>query len=423
MTALLRTHGLSAVDGAGLTLVLRRPDGVEASRVTLPPAPDAGFQQAIRLTATAAQGDWTIEALLDPSLPPVGRATVAVQDFVPQQLKVSLTGPSMPLVVDAHLTASIDGRFLYGAPAAGLHAEGDVKLVRDEHPVAGAQEYSFGIPGEIIRDAVQTLQLPDADAAGHVAVDTALTLPEDIASPLRVVLDAGLTEPGGRAVRDSISIPLRNRPLLIGLRKLFGDRVDGGSSAPFAVRVFDAQGKPIARSGLDWRLVRKDRQWDWWRGQSGWGGWSFHYSTVDTDIAGGTFDVGAEQPAELARKLDWGDYRMIVSDPSSGTASSIDFSVGWASSMADTEVPDRLEVSTDRAVAAIGQAVHVHLRGPFAGPAQLIVESAGHVLETRRIDLPRDGATVDFTASEGWGAGVHILARGVPAAQRAGRRP
>ena len=36
--ALLRTHGLSAVDGTGLTLLLRRPDGVEASRTTLPPS-------------------------------------------------------------------------------------------------------------------------------------------------------------------------------------------------------------------------------------------------------------------------------------------------------------------------------------------------------------------------------------------------
>ena len=93
VTALLRTQGLSAVDAAGLTLVLRRPDGVESSRLALPPAPDAGFVQPMALSKTAAQGGWTIEAYLDPSLPPIGRATLAVQDFVPQQLKVAVTGP------------------------------------------------------------------------------------------------------------------------------------------------------------------------------------------------------------------------------------------------------------------------------------------------------------------------------------------
>ena len=110
----------------GFTLVLRRPDGVEASRTALPPAPDAGFEQALALSATAAQGNWTIEAFVDPSLPPVGRVAVSVMDFVPQQLKVALTeaaiGPG------GRVSAALDGRFLYGAPATGLHAEGDIRL-------------------------------------------------------------------------------------------------------------------------------------------------------------------------------------------------------------------------------------------------------------------------------------------------------
>ena len=55
-----------------------------------------------------------------------------------------MTGPPTPVAADGKLTAAIDGRFLYGAPGAGLHAEGTVRLVRDEHPVPDAKEYSFG---------------------------------------------------------------------------------------------------------------------------------------------------------------------------------------------------------------------------------------------------------------------------------------
>ncbi len=243
VTALLRTQGLSAVDGAGLTLVLRRPDGVEASRLALPPAPNSGFVQPMALSKTAAQGGWTIEAYLDPSLPPVGRATLAVQDFVPQQLKVAVTGPAT-LAADGHLTGAIDGRFLYGAPGAGLHAEGDVRLLRDEHPVPGASDYSFGIPEEMVPNASFPLELADADAAGHVGIDTILQLPDGIASPLRAVMDAGLTEPGGRAVRQTLSIPVHNHSLLIGVRLQSGARVDDGSPADFAIRTFDADGRP-----------------------------------------------------------------------------------------------------------------------------------------------------------------------------------
>ena len=408
--ALLRSHGLAAVDNTGLTLLLHRPDGLEASRFTLPPQPAAGFHEAIALSATAAQGDWTVEAYLDPTLPPIGRAAISVQDFVPQQLAVALTGPTAPIAPGAHLKASLDGRFLYGAPAAGLHAEGDVRLERDEHPVAAAREYSFGLAGETIPDATQTLTLDEADAQGHVAIDTELKLPQGVASPLRAVLEAGLTEPGGRVVLQTLTIPVATHDRLIGLRKLFAGNVDDGSAAVIALRAFAADGAPVAQPGMAWRLVREERHWDWWRGQDGNGPWSFHFHVIDAGIANGTLDLPADRALEWSRTLDWGDYRFEARDAASGAASSVRFSVGWGEQEAAADVPDRLEVTADRKQLGVGQTARVHLRGPFAGAAQVVVESAGRILETRAVDLPAGGTTIELTASTDWGAGVHVLA-------------
>lgn len=407
--ALLRTHGLAAVDNTGVTLLLRRPDGVEASRTTLPAQPDAGFHLAIPLSATAAQGNWTIEARIDPTLPPIGRASISVQDFVPQQLKVALTGPTAPLAPGAHVKAALDGRFLYGAPAAGLSAEGQLRLTLDPAPVADAKDYSFGIAGETIPDGEQTLALPDADDKGHVEIDAAVKVPAGIASPLRVELTAGLTEPSGRVVNDSLSLKLPTHPLLIGIRKLFGDMVEEGSTANFAIRTFAASGAPVAHAGLAWRLVEEVPHWDWWRAGND-APWSFHYHTVDQERAHGTLDAPADRPAELARQLEWGTYRLIVRDQASGAATSVRFSVGWGSTDTAADVPDRLDVSTDHATLGIGQTARVHLRGPFAGAAQVVVESAGTVLETRAVDLPAGGTTITITATDAWGPGVHVLA-------------
>ena len=409
LTALLRTAGLSAVDGTGLTVVLRRPDGVEASRTMLPPAPDAGFEQALPLSATAAQGNWTIEAFVDPSLPPIGRASVSVMDFVPQQLKVGLTAVATALGPDARVSAAIDGRFLYGAPAAGLHAEGDIRLVRDEHPVADAPQYSFGDADEAIPDALQSLTLTDADTVGHVAIDTALQVPDGIGSPLRAVVNAGLVEPTGRAVKQTLSLPIHNHALLIGIRKLFGDRVNEDSPAQFAVRTFNADSAPVAAVGLHWRLYVENHRWDWWRENSSGFGWTFHSYTTEDEIASGTIDTVPGGPAELAKRLGWGEYRLKVSDDATGAASSVRFNSGWNGS-ADADIPDRLAVETDRAVVGVGETAHIHVRGPFAGPAQVIVESADRVLETRRVDMAADGATLNLVATADWGAGVHVLA-------------
>ena len=149
----------------------------------------------------------------------------------------------------------------------------------------------MAIVDETIPDAVQTLTLDDADQTGHVTIDATLDLPKGVASPLRAELDAGLTEPGGRAVRDTLSVPVRTHAVLIGLRKMFGDQVDTGDAAAFAVRGFDADGKPPARTGLAWRLVEELEHWDWWRGDDGNSPWTFHYYTFDSDIAKGTLDV------------------------------------------------------------------------------------------------------------------------------------
>jgi uncharacterized protein YfaS (alpha-2-macroglobulin family) len=406
--ALLRTHGLSAVDGTGLTLLLRRPDGVEAGRVTLPPQPAAGFGHSIRLSPTAPQGDWTIEARVDPTLPPVGRALVSVRDFVPQQLKVTLTGPNAAIVAGQNIEATIEGRFLYGAPAAGLHAEGEVRLVRDEHPIADAREYSFGLVDETIADPVTALDLEDADDSGRVAIDAPLKIPPGLTVPLQAVIDAGLMEPGGRAVRETLAIPLRSPRPLIGIRKLFGDRVQEGSAATFAVTTFSGDGTPIALRGLSWQLVREDQRWDWWRPDNG--SWSFHYHTVDVPVADGRLDVVADHPVELSRTLEWGTYRLVVTDPANGAATSVRFSVGWGGEDQAADIPDRLEVRTDRPVLDLGQSALVHLRGPFAGTAEVSVEAAGKILQTRRLDLPANGATFELSASQDWGPGVHVLA-------------
>jgi uncharacterized protein YfaS (alpha-2-macroglobulin family) len=405
--ALLRSHGLVAVDGVGLTLVLRRPDGVEASRTTLPPQPAAGFHQAIGLSRTAAQGDWTIEAMVDPTLPPIGRAIVSVQDFVPQQLAVTLTGPAA--VTDGTLRATLDGRFLYGAPAAGLPAEGELRLVRDEHPLPSESAYAFGIADETIPDSVQTLTLPDADAAGHVALEVPVAPPPGVASPLRAEVEAGLTEPGGRAVKEKLSFAVHNHPRLIGVRKLFDGDAEEGQPAGFVVRAFAPEGALVPATGLTWRLVQEVRHWDWWRDHDNGDAWTYHFHTVDSPVADGTLDVAADQPAQLGRTLDWGDYRLIVTDPAGGAATSIRFSVGWSSPGVAADIPDRLEVSADRSTLAPGQTANLRLRGPFAGSAQLVVESGGRVLESRALDLPAGGTTVEVTAGEEWGPGAHVL--------------
>jgi uncharacterized protein YfaS (alpha-2-macroglobulin family) len=64
---LLRDRVGNSIDDMPLTLILRRPNGVEAKRYALGAQKFGGFHQSIPLSRTAPRGLWSIEALVDPS--------------------------------------------------------------------------------------------------------------------------------------------------------------------------------------------------------------------------------------------------------------------------------------------------------------------------------------------------------------------
>jgi uncharacterized protein YfaS (alpha-2-macroglobulin family) len=150
---------------------------------------------------------WSVEALVDPSGSAVGRAQFDVQDFVPQQLKVTLTSTAQILTPGQPVNAILDGQFLYGAPAAGLKSEADLRIVRDPAPVKDAAGYSFGLVDEKVDDTTQQLNVGAADATGKVQIADTVPTPKPTTAPLKAVLTAGLFEPSGRIVQDRIELP------------------------------------------------------------------------------------------------------------------------------------------------------------------------------------------------------------------------
>ncbi len=406
LMTLLRDRTGEAIDNMPVTLILRRPDGIESKRFVVSKLPAGGAAQPITLADTAARGLWTIDAMVDPTGTPVGHLQIDVQDFVPQQLKVTAKTDAAFVKPGEPVTVAVKADYLYGAPATGLKGEAEITLTRDPTPVAAAKDYQFGLVDQAQNDTVQQVDLPPVDDTGNTTLNVSLDAPEQQTGPLKAVIRTGVFEPGGRIVNDTIELPFRAAPVLVGIKPRFTDnRTDEGSTAVFDLRCFDETGEPLAVAGLHWQLIRENRAFDWF---SEGNGWTWHYHVVDEPIAAGTVDATAEVPASVSAQVDWGDYRLVVTDPASNAQTSVHFDAGWGDTSETADTPDKIDVISDKPALGIGDTAHIRIKGPFAGKAQVTV-AGDRIFESHAVDIPADGASVDVTATADWGPGAYVL--------------
>lgn len=412
LVALLRDRTGIAVSNQPLKIILRRPNGMVDRSFILQPAASGGFLQPIKLSATAPRGDWTLEAYVDPTAAPIAQVKVSVQDFVPQQLRVALSTNQKSAKPGDDITASLDGAFLYGAPAAGLHAQGDLAVERDDNPVPSATGYQFGLVNDKVETIDNPVDIDDADDKGHIDISAALPNLPTTTAPLKAVLSAGLLEPSGRYVGGEVDVPIRSQSILLGIKPLFADgQVQEGDPPRFNIAAFDDEDKPAAISGLRWTLVEEEPNFDWFQDDGS--DWTWHLHMEDHQLASGNFDIPVGGRDNFVPtgfpSFDWGTYRLIVTDPKSGAASSVRFNIGWSNTAAGSATtPDKAEISLNKAVVAPGDEVKLHIQGPFAGKAQIVIAN-DRIFSTQLVNVPAGGLTLPITADAAWGAGAYAV--------------
>jgi alpha-2-macroglobulin len=408
LTAMIRDRVGNAAS-APLTLVATRPDGMETGRVTIPSGNlSAGTGiWTLPLSSSAPHGRWQIAAYIDTSkdAEPVGRVQFDVQDFVPQKLKVQLTAETQSVKPGEDIKVRADSRFLYGAPASGLSGDAQARVTVDYTPFQDYAGWQFGRVDDTFSDVDVDMTVPDTDATGSTEVTGNLKDLADTTLPLKATVKVSIHEPGGRATAKTIDIPVRNHDAMIGIRPLFdGGAVGEGARANFEAVALDADGKRVALNGVTYSWVREDTSYQWYEDN---GEWKFKSTTRDRLITSGTMTLGLGAPVKLSQAMPWGTYRLTLSDPKSGTASSYRYYSGWAASSAGDR-PDRMPVAADKPSYRVGETAHVRLK-PSADGKALVVVASDKVFSSQVIDAPEAGGTVDIPVSADWGAGAYVL--------------
>ncbi len=408
LVTLVRDASALAVAKAPVTLVLLRPDGLEQRRFLLEDKGDGGSHVAFALSPTAQHGLWNARVVLDGDNA-LGETSFMVDDFVPQRLKVTLASDQDALVPDEKIEVMVEARFLYGAPATELGGEASIELAPDPAPFPNFSRFHFGLKEEKLDLKPIPLEIDATDAYGKtVATGELKDLPKST-RPLKGEIQVSVNEPGGRATSQSLTLPVRSRPLLLGLRALFDNVVEEGKDAAFELVALDAKGTPVARQHLAYRLTRDDRTWQWYQRPNGL--WAYEPIHHEHPVEEGMLDATAEKPATLSiAQPRWGDYRLTVTDEESGAMTSLGFQVGWWEEGGEvSETPDKVEVVADRAKYKTGETAHITVKAPFEGEV-LVTVAGNRVFESHELHLPSTGASIDLPVSDGWGSGAYVMA-------------
>ncbi|HVG52244.1 MAG TPA: MG2 domain-containing protein, partial [Xanthobacteraceae bacterium] len=316
VTALARDEKGVAAENVPLTMVVERPDGVEYRRAVVADQGLGGRNLDVPIASTASTGTWKVRVYSDPKRPAIGEASFLVEDYVPDRIEFELASKATAISKTAPITVTVDGRYLYGAPASDLSLEGEVKI-RPTAERPGFAGYKFGVvenkeDGEDSTSIEQPLEdLPETDANGKASFEVKLDKLPDANRIFEAQIVVRMAETGGRAVERKLTLPVTPAGAMIGVKPLFaGKSIGEGETATFDVVVVGADGRAVARNNLRYELFKVESRYQWYRRD---GSWNYEPIKKTTRIADGTLNVAANQPGRVAAPVQWGRYRLDVS--------------------------------------------------------------------------------------------------------------
>ncbi|KUI99717.1 alpha-2-macroglobulin family protein [Vibrio sp. MEBiC08052] len=398
---LLRDFDGQKVAGLPLTAKLYDARGERKKQFTWQPESTNLYQTGFQLDDNASTGKWRLEVSMNDDY--VNTYWFQVEDFLPETLTLSfydgVPNQTRYAPTGGEFDVPIQADYLYGAPAAGNHADAVITVSPSTSPFPSLKNYYFGnakekINGRTVKTAAIKL---NQEGKGEIAVPANWSR---ISVPLQYIVSASVYESGGRPVtRNQQVIQLPGYDKLVGIQPQFQGRPASDDTVQFKLLSVNQQGKSVTDQ-LSVRMSRKYREYFWEYNESR--GWYWNYKSHIYTVGSEKVDVKGD-PITVDFPVQWGTYILEVTS-TTGAKTTFEFETewSWGNQNSSNLKPDMLQMALDKDRYEPGEIAKLRLTSPIAGDGIINVESTNGVQYSLHQHIQKGENEVSIDIQKSW---------------------
>ena len=321
--------------------------------------------------------------------------SLRIETVKPNRLKINLQLPGEILKAsDGEIRTTLSSAWLTGAQASRLKTKVEMSLSKVNTQFKNYGQYIFNNPATEFTSSRMDVFSGMLDVNGNASFT--LKLPESGNAPgmLQANITTRVFEPGGDASINTTSVPFSpfNSYVGINLNQPKGKYIETDKDHVFDIVTVNPEGKPVNRSGLEYKIYRIS--WSWWWESSRESFETYVNSSSYTPVASGKLNTinGKSSFRFRINYPDWGRYLIYVKDTQSGHATGGTVYVDWPewrgrSSKTDPNGVKMLAFSLDKESYEPGETVTAIIPASAGGRALIALENGSEVLQREWLDV------------------------------------
>jgi len=408
MQALVRDSQMQAPRPFPLLMRVRRPDGRVFRDIPVELDAYGSADTTVVLPDYLPTGRYSLELAMPGTFTVLGRTSVALEAFVPPQIRVEVDPPPEPVSAGDVLVFGVRSSHLFGRPASGLKTDASATFRAVPFAPVNWPGWIFGDSEKSFAPVYKKLGVKRLDAEGFASFEAKSRAAWRPPARLRMVAQATVMEASGRTVTAYGSSDVDAYPFYVGLKSDWEGAVRVGETQRVSVVEVAPDGSPVDK-GKPLTLTLSRVTWNSVLRRNGQGRYEWKSERQVVAIRKDTLSAGGGA-RDWAFAVDGsGEYLLSAGDPASGASSSLSFYAGsWESEWVawSREKPGRIELAWDRERYRPGETARLQVRAPFAGEALLTVER-DRVLESRVVMLEKNTAEIEIPVKAAYAPNVY----------------